>query len=70
MVRCPLQRSDLPHATDNGPLTDRSMQFTKMHGAGNDYIYVDCFAAAGAATIFRSLRGGCRIGALASAATG
>ena len=22
------------------------MQFTKMHGAGNDYIYVDCFRAA------------------------
>ena len=22
------------------------MQFTKMHGAGNDYIYVDCFAQA------------------------
>ena len=21
------------------------MRFTKMHGAGNDYIYVDCFAA-------------------------
>jgi diaminopimelate epimerase len=21
-----------------------SMQFTKMHGAGNDYIYIDCFA--------------------------
>src|SRR3954462_12232915 len=21
-----------------------SMRFTKMHGAGNDYIYVDCFA--------------------------
>ena len=20
------------------------MQFTKMHGAGNDYVYVDCFA--------------------------
>src|SRR5579864_5517356 len=20
------------------------MKFTKMHGAGNDYIYVDCFA--------------------------
>ena len=20
------------------------MRFTKMHGAGNDYIYVDCFA--------------------------
>ena len=22
------------------------MKFTKMHGAGNDYIYVDCFAQA------------------------
>jgi diaminopimelate epimerase len=22
----------------------RDMKFTKMHGAGNDYIYVDCFA--------------------------
>lgn len=22
---------------------DRSMKFTKMHGAGNDYLYVDCF---------------------------
>ncbi|MFM9116072.1 MAG: diaminopimelate epimerase [Planctomycetota bacterium] len=22
------------------------MRFTKMHGAGNDYVYVDCFAAA------------------------
>jgi diaminopimelate epimerase len=22
------------------------MQFTKMHGAGNDYVYVDCFAQA------------------------
>ena len=20
------------------------MRFTKMHGAGNDYVYVDCFA--------------------------
>ena len=20
------------------------MHFTKMHGAGNDYVYVDCFA--------------------------
>ncbi|MEX0585317.1 MAG: hypothetical protein WD176_01645, partial [Pirellulales bacterium] len=20
------------------------MRFTKMHGAGNDYIYIDCFA--------------------------
>ena len=20
------------------------MKFTKMHGAGNDYVYVDCFA--------------------------
>jgi diaminopimelate epimerase len=23
------------------------MQFTKMHGAGNDYIYIDCFAQPG-----------------------
>ena len=22
------------------------MQFTKMHGAGNDYVYVDCFQQA------------------------
>ena len=22
------------------------MRFTKMHGAGNDYVYVDCFAHA------------------------
>ena len=21
------------------------MQFTKMHGIGNDYVYVDCFAS-------------------------
>src|SRR5438552_16243451 len=21
------------------------MKFTKMHGAGNDYVYIDCFAA-------------------------
>ena len=27
------------------PLRNRSyMKFTKMHGAGNDYVYVDCFA--------------------------
>jgi diaminopimelate epimerase len=27
-------------------LYNTPMQFTKMHGAGNDYIYVDCFAQA------------------------
>ena len=45
LVRCPLQRSVLhmQRTTDNGPRTIL-MRFTKMHGAGNDYIYVDCFA--------------------------
>ena len=28
------------YATDEGPMT---LNFTKMHGAGNDYVYVDCF---------------------------
>jgi diaminopimelate epimerase len=27
-----------------GEATDQIMRFTKMHGAGNDYIYVNCFA--------------------------
>lgn len=30
------------HAPNHGNMSD--MKFTKMHGAGNDYIYVDCFA--------------------------
>lgn len=29
---------------DEWASTERSMRFTKMHGAGNDYIYVNCFA--------------------------
>ncbi len=27
-----------------GAVDDAVMKFTKMHGAGNDYVYVDCFA--------------------------
>ncbi len=27
-----------------GDVHSRTMKFTKMHGAGNDYVYVDCFA--------------------------
>ena len=27
-----------------GPRNDSTMRFTKMHGAGNDYVYVNCFA--------------------------
>ena len=45
------------------------MRFTKMHGAGNDYVYVDCFAEPMPKTC-RSWRGGSPIGASASAVTG
>src|SRR5690606_13624382 len=31
------------HSSFSIPPTLPAMQFTKMHGAGNDYIYVDCF---------------------------
>ena len=24
-------------------MTNRILSFTKMHGIGNDYIYIDCF---------------------------
>ena len=44
------------------------MRFTKMHGAGNDYIYVDCFRQP-CPTIRRSWLGAYRIGISASAAT-
>jgi diaminopimelate epimerase len=48
------------------------MKFTKMHGLGNDYVYVDCFSeqplhGRGSA---RAVHGGSATATLASAATG
>ncbi len=45
------------------------MRFTKMHGIGNDYVYVDCFQNRCPA-IRRRWRGRSPIGISASAATG
>lgn len=44
------------------------MRFTKMHGVGNDYVYVDCFQQKFPA-IRRFSCSECPIGTLALAAT-
>ena len=42
-IRCRLRLTAVVTNRDN-LLSMATMKFTKMHGAGNDYIYVDCFS--------------------------
>ena len=46
------------------------MRFTKMHGIGNDYVYVDCFDEPLPDDPADAGRGGSATGTSASAATG
>ena len=41
-----MDRYQLQRRTTNQGLRTLFMRFTKMHGAGNDYVYVDCFTQA------------------------